>query len=116
MQVSNSTGRDTDYKLTSGGGAYSTVYPMPTTQEEQVPPPAAEDGSWQPLRQYRFVEHEMDGCEGPWEVTFRFQDASGVETWKTVFVEHPSAQVLLVEVGGRFEVKVLYPDPLEIAA
>lgn len=91
MQVTNSTGLDADYKVTSGGGSKAILL-----------------DSWQPLRPSRYTEHAVDGAEPPFEVTFRFKDASGVETHKTVLVDHPEALVLLADSGQ--EVKVFYPD------
>lgn len=109
MQVTNSTGLDADYKVTSGGGS-RTINLAPRTVEEPLTFHPLEEGEerWLPLRPNRYAEHAVDGNKPPFEVTFRFTDATGVETQKTVLVDHPDALVLLAESGQ--EVKVLYPD------
>ncbi|HVS00785.1 MAG TPA: hypothetical protein VMW27_29470 [Thermoanaerobaculia bacterium] len=109
MQVTNSTGLDADFKVTSGGA--TRVNPLEPSQLEEPPTFRTLEGgeeSWLPLRPNRYAELPVNGNEPPYEVTFRFKDAAGVETQKTVLVDHPDALVLLAEAGA--EVKVFYPD------
>lgn len=88
MDVSNSTGRDTDYKLTSGGG----------TRGEHP---------WQRLPGGSRVQREIEPDDGPWKVEFQVPgpNGNGVQTVSGRFSD-PRVEVVLMERNGTFVVAV----------
>ncbi len=88
MDVSNSTGRDTDYKLTSGGGTRG-------------------GHGWQRLPGGSRVEREVEPDDGPWKVEFQVPgpNGNGVQTVAGGFSD-PNVVVVLLERNGTFVVDV----------
>ncbi len=88
MDVSNSTGLDTDYKVTSSGG----------TRGEH---------GWQTLAGHSRVEHEIEPDEGPWKIEFQVPGTNntGVQTITGRF-NNPKVQIVLLEQSGSFIVDI----------
>ncbi|HYG64768.1 MAG TPA: hypothetical protein VEL74_19465 [Thermoanaerobaculia bacterium] len=86
MDVSNTTGSDSDYKVTGGGGTRGP-------------------GGWIKLPGHRKVRHEVEHDEGPWKIEFKVA-ANGSEFKIFGRCNDPDAHVVLVERGGAYGVDV----------
>lgn len=84
MEVTNTTGMDGDYKVTSGGGT-------------------RDGGGWKPLPRRSKVRHEIEKDEGPWKIEFRLPDRN--ETFTGRFND-PQVHVVVLEQGGAIHVDV----------
>lgn len=82
MEVTNTTGMDGDYKVSSGGGT-------------------RDGGGWKPLPRRSKVEHALEKNDGPWKIEFRIPDRN--ETYTGRF-NNPPARVVLAERGGEIYV------------
>jgi hypothetical protein len=89
MDVSNNTGHDAVYKVTSSGPQGVKPKPMP---------------GWKPLNNRHRIKHALDQ-PGPWRVEFRVQ--AGTEEILVSNVAHTAADLVeLNEAGGSFDVVV----------
>ncbi|HVS00786.1 MAG TPA: hypothetical protein VMW27_29475 [Thermoanaerobaculia bacterium] len=82
MEVTNTTGLDGDFKVTSGGGT-------------------RDGGGWKPLPRRSRVEHALEKDEGPWKIEFRIPDHN--KTYSGRFI-NPPARVVLEERSGEIHV------------
>jgi hypothetical protein len=90
MEVTNTTGQETKYKVASGGG--SGMAPHKSV--------ALEAASWPTLAPYSSIQH-VPASSGPWKVYFFINGENVAATVNT-----PDDRVELAEREGRFNVKV----------
>ena len=87
MDVSNTTGSDTDYKVTGSGGTRGP-------------------GGWNKLPGHGRVCLEVEHDDGPWKIEFKVAGANGDAVKVFGRCNDPEAQVVLVNKGGNYEVDV----------
>lgn len=91
MDVSNNTGQDARYRVTSSGPQGVKPKPAP---------------GWKPLHQRRRINHQLDQ-PGPWRVEFRVQ--AGAEEIQVSNIAHTANDLVELnetETGGGFDVAV----------
>ncbi|HVS00958.1 MAG TPA: hypothetical protein VMW27_30335 [Thermoanaerobaculia bacterium] len=87
MDVTNTTGNDTDYKVSSGGGTRGS-------------------GGWRSLPRRSRVQHQVTADEGPWKIEFRVASNVGTHVVVGSFCRDPEAKVVLVEREGSYGIAV----------
>jgi hypothetical protein len=90
MEVDNTTGQETKYKVASGGG--SGMAPHHHSGQEAA--------SWSTIAPYSSVQH-VPSSSGPWKVYFFVNGESVAGTVTT-----SDGRVELAETSGKFKVKV----------
>jgi hypothetical protein len=94
MDINNTTGQDTRYQVSGGGGGS----PMGPHYHKEFQ--AEEAMSWPVLRAGSKVSYNLKS-EGPWTVYFFVQGKKIIATAKS-----PSNQLTLLQQGGGFHVQV----------
>jgi hypothetical protein len=87
MDVSNTTGSDTDYKVTTSGGT-------------RLPPTKAAPKKWTKLPKHSRIRHDLDKAKR-WRVEFRIAGQYGDEI-VSAWCDDPNGHVQLVERDGKY--------------
>jgi hypothetical protein len=105
MDVSNSSGSDTTYKVSGSGGSGDP--------KEKA---AEKDKVWKRLLKGKCAKHDVRAIPGPpWTIEFSLPGRNG-KPFVTTFCDHPEARIELTEGNGMYTVTVWHPVRSDSAA